>query len=104
MKKQIATLFLLYSAVAHAHQEDVPISTAPELRDWCKAESEAHFVGHGVTPYNWSASYWDDGRVLKVEGKWRVEKRWVTVECRIAKGAQRRYAVMEIREDARGSK
>jgi hypothetical protein len=34
--------------------------------------------------------------VLMVEGRWRVETSGVTVQCTIARGAQRRYAVMSL--------
>lgn len=98
--KQVLTIVLsLVAFAAAAHQEDVPITTAGELRAWCEMESHALFIGQGITPYNWSASYWDEGNVLFVEGSWRVGNKEAVIECRIARGAQTRYAAMSIDGD-----
>jgi hypothetical protein len=79
-----------------AHDEDLPIRSASELRDWCRMETEAYFVGKGETPANWTASYTESGNTLKVSGKWRVNTEDVAVQCRAARGALRRYAKFEV--------
>ncbi len=95
MKRLSMTLAcVLMVSAAMAHYEDKPINTASELRDWCEAVSEASFIGKGVRPSNWSATFWSEGNVLLVKGSWRVESQEVTVECRIARGAQTRYATI----------
>ena len=88
--------FLLLAGPAIADHRDQPINTASELRDWCKSESEASFIGRGLQPSNWSASFWDEGNVLVAKGQWRVDAAMVTVECRVARGARAEYASMSI--------
>jgi hypothetical protein len=98
MKGSVSPLFVLMASSAMAHREDTPINSGSELRDWCKEESEATLIGKGLTPFNWSASYWDQGNVLMAKGKWRVNGSDVTVECRIAQGAEARFAMMSIQD------
>jgi len=99
MLRCVVVLGLLLSCgTAFAHEDDVPIQTASELRDWCQHETEAFFVGNGKTPYNWVASYVERGNVLNVTGKWRVDSKEVEVECAVARGAQRRYATFHVHE------
>ncbi|MBK9132060.1 MAG: hypothetical protein IPM20_10570 [Gammaproteobacteria bacterium] len=99
MVKRIGFLVLLICSIAvQADDEDVPINSGSELRDWCKAETEAHFVGTGETPYNWSASWWEEGATLIVKGSWRVRSAEVVVECRVPRHAMRKYAVYQILE------
>lgn len=81
---------------AQRHDEEAPIATSAELRAWCKAETEAYYVARGITPYNWSASGWEEGGTLFVRGGWLIGRDRVGVECRVAKGAKRKYAVYEI--------
>ena len=95
-RQATAVALLLFAPASPAHQDDVPIMTASELRTWCQEESRALFVGQGVTPYNWSASYWDEGNVLHVKGSWRIGRAEAVVECRIARGAQSRFAVITV--------
>jgi hypothetical protein len=52
-----------------------------------------------LTPFNWTASYWDQANTLMVKGQWRTEGANLTVECSVAKGAQARFASVSI-EDA----
>lgn len=96
LKYYIAAALLLLASQASAHQEDIPINTASELREWCRAESEASFIGQGITPYNWSASHWAEGNTLLVKGSWRVGTAEAAVDCRVAKGGQTRYATMSV--------
>lgn len=92
----IAMLLLLLAGSAMADHRDRVINTASKLRDWCKDESEASFIGRGSTPYNWSASFYDEGNTLVAKGQWRVDGAVVTVECRVARGARAEYASMSI--------
>lgn len=93
----IILLVLLVAGIAQAYdRHESPINLASELRDWCKEESEAYFIGQAITPYNWTASYWDDANMLMVEGKWLVNRKTVTVKCRIARGARAKFGVLEI--------
>ena len=84
------------AAVSADHDDDLPIGTSTDLRDWCKAESEAYFVAKGATPFNWTASDVERGNTLFVEGKWRIDGVYYDVHCRITRGAQRQYAVIDI--------
>jgi hypothetical protein len=87
--------FLTSTALSHeGRHDDRPINSASELRDGCKSESEASFIGKGIARSNWSASFWEEGNVLVAKGSWRVGTDEVTVECRIARGAQTRFASM----------
>lgn len=86
-------LLLMSTALSNERsQDEKPINSASELRDWCKSESEASLIGKGITPSNWTASFWQEGNVLIAKGSWRVSADEVTVECRIARGAQTRFA------------
>ena len=99
MKRPAAIFLALVAATAMAgHQEDRVINSASELRDWCKDASEATLIGRGLTPFNWTASYWDQVNTLMVKGQWRVEGSNLTVECSIARGAQARFASISIQE------
>src|ERR1700674_3623999 len=82
MKGSVSLLFVLMASSAMAHREDTPINSGSELRDWCKEESEATLIGN----------------VLMAKGKWRVNGSDVTVECRIARGAEARFAMMSIQD------
>ena len=93
MKRSLLALIcVMTGAAAMAHYEDMPINTGIELRDWCEAVSEASFIGKGIRPSNWSATVGVEGNVLLVKGSWRIDSQEVTVECRVARGAQTRYA------------
>lgn len=94
----IAIGLLVVAQAGWADHRDQPINTASELRDWCRSESEATFVGRGLKPYNWSASYSDEGNVLVANGQWRLGAASVGVECRVARGARAEFATMTIRE------
>jgi hypothetical protein len=95
-----AAIFLslvAFTAMA-GRQDDRVINSASELRDWCKDASEATLIGRGLTPANWTASYWDQVNTLMVKGQWRVEGSNLSVECSIARGAQARFASISIQE------
>jgi hypothetical protein len=96
VKCEIALLLCVVAIPALAHDEDVPIQSASELRDWCRQETEAYFIGKGESPMNWTASYTEQGNTFHVAGKWRVSSRDVEVECRVARGARQKYASYQI--------
>jgi hypothetical protein len=98
MKMSAAPALLLLASSALALHEDTPINSATELRDWCKAQSEAALIGRGMTPANWTARYWDEVNTLMVKGQWRVNGADYTVECSIARGANARSASMSIED------
>jgi hypothetical protein len=97
MKKLLALFLLAQPVAVLAHDQDNrPITTASELRDWCKAAAEAEVIGRGGTPSNWSARYWDEGNTLNVEGQLRNgEQRWIAT-CRIARNAEARFASLSV--------
>jgi hypothetical protein len=67
VKKLIVLLLMINASPALArHQEDMVINSGSELRDWCRDESEAALIGKGLTPSNWTASYWGQVTVLMV--------------------------------------
>ncbi|MGA9026865.1 MAG: hypothetical protein WB440_12465 [Steroidobacteraceae bacterium] len=93
-----AAIFLLFvaSTTLAGQQDDRVINSGSELRDWCREASEATLVGRGMTPFNWTASYWDQANTLMVKGQWRIEGSNLTVDCSITKGAQARFASVSI--------
>jgi hypothetical protein len=92
------TLGLLASSAMAGHHDEVVINSGTELRDWCKEESEATLIGRGLTPFNWTASYWDQVNTLMVKGQWRTTSGNLIVECSVARGAQARFASLSIQE------
>jgi len=32
---------------------DPPLNTSGDLLEWCQQESQAAFIGEGITPFNW---------------------------------------------------
>ncbi len=99
MKTLLVITFLsLATPVLAANQYDPPINLSSELLEWCQQESQATFLGKGITPYNWSASHWDEADTLFVKGSWRIDTKEVIVECRVGRGARRSYAVMSMHD------
>ena len=101
--KNSAILLTLASMTALAHQHDDGsgphehvINQASELLVWCKAEAQARYVAKNITPYQWTASHYEDGNALRIEGKLRVHGDDVAVRCRIARGAREQHATIEI--------
>ncbi len=87
-----------FQLAAQAHHHELEFSQASELMPWCESEARAHFVGKGVTTYQWTGRYYDRGNVLLVEGKLRANGNDVPVACRVARGGRERYAIVEINE------
>ena len=83
------------TAVAQEYNEIV-FNQASELVPWCKSEAEARYIARGITPFQWTARYYDRSNVLFVEGKLRADGEDVPVNCRVARGARERYATVEI--------
>jgi hypothetical protein len=99
MKRIVVLAIGLFAASAMAgHHDEMVINSATELRDWCKEESEATLIGRGLTPFNWTASYWDQVNTLRVKGQWRTDSGNLIVECSVARGAQARFASLSIQE------
>ena len=100
MRLFLATAALVYSfqLVAQTHHHELVFSRASELMAWCEAEARAHFVGRGVTTYQWTGRYYDEGNVFFVEGTIRADRHDVPVACRVARGGRERYAIVEIKE------
>jgi hypothetical protein len=94
----MTALALSPSAVAQQHEHEIEFHQAGELLPWCESEARAHFVGKGVTTYQWTSRYYDKGNMLVVEGKIRANGNDVPVVCRVARGARERYAAIEINE------
>lgn len=98
--QRLFTIFLLsISTVVSAYDDDdeKPIESSRALIEWCKAESQAYFSAKGLQTYNWTASWWDDANSFYVKGSWLVDKEYINVECRIAKGSKQKYAIMNIK-------
>ena len=92
----MAAVLLQVAAPVYVDPDDRIIQTANELAPWCQAEAEARMVAEGKTTYQWTSSRIVRGNVLHVEGRLRVQGGDVQVHCRIVKGAQLRYASLEI--------
>jgi hypothetical protein len=93
------TLGLLTSSAMAGHRDEAIINSGSELQDWCKEESAATLVGRGLTPFNWTASYWDKVNTLMVKGQWRTSGTTsVVVECSVERGSQARFATLSIQD------
>lgn len=92
----LALIACLAAPAAAQDRTEIVFNQASELVPWCKAEAEAHYIGQGITPFQWTARYHDRSNVLYVEGRLRVHGDDVTVNCRVARGARERHAIMEI--------
>lgn len=96
MRIGFAIAAVITALAAHAHEPERMFLQASELVPWCRAEAEARYIAKSMSPYQWTASYREDGNVLIVDGKLRVHGDDVGVHCRIAKGAREQYASVEI--------
>jgi hypothetical protein len=81
------------------HHGHAVIDRASQLVPWCRAEAERRFVAKGLTPYQWSSSYHDRGKMLNVTGRLRVEGRDVEVRCSVVRGAREYDASIQIDDD-----
>lgn len=96
----VLTLGLLACSSAMAgHHDETVINSGSDLEHWCKEESEATLMGRGLTPFNWTASYWDKVNTLMLKGQWRTSgTNSVVVQCSVARGAQARFASLSIQD------
>ncbi|MCL6417356.1 hypothetical protein MIB92_16980 [Aestuariirhabdus sp. Z084] len=76
--------------------ENTVISSQSDLVRWCKSESEQFFLAQVTRPYNWTASRWQEGNILKVKGDWLVGSRHQTVYCSVLAGSIDDHAVLSI--------
>ncbi len=97
MRLATAVILTVAFSAASAQQYDEQVfNQASELVPWCKSEAEARYIAKGITPFQWTARYYDRSNVLYVEGKLRAHGDDVPVTCRVARGARERYATVEI--------
>lgn len=75
---------------------DRTVHHAGDLIGWCRAEAEARYAARGMPTYQWTSSHVERGNTLFVDGRLRADGVDVPVHCRIARGAQLRYASIEI--------
>jgi len=100
MRNVMFAILLMTQAVtgaAAAVPRVYTISTGSELRTWCEAQSKSRLLDRGVTPYNWSASFWQDGNSLLVKGSWRVDTSSIEVDCQVKKGGRNLDASLSLR-------
>ena len=96
MKGIICVCISIISSCVFADDGNEPIRSTAELQQWCKYKSADHYVAQDITPFNWSASWWIKSNVLHVKGEWKVNNKKQQVNCRVLKGAARKYAVIEM--------
>lgn len=97
MTRYAMLLLMITTTGALAADHDPVLNTSDDLRAWCQSVSQASLVGRGLSPFNWTASNYDDGGALDVKGNWRVDNtKEVTVECRAQSGARASLASMTI--------
>jgi hypothetical protein len=94
----VLALGLIASSAMAGHHDEAVINSGTELRDWCKEASEAMLIGRGLTPFNWTASYWDQVNTLMVKGQWRTNSAIFVADCSVTRGAQARFASLSIQE------
>ncbi|MDZ4261831.1 MAG: hypothetical protein U1B30_05805 [Pseudomonadota bacterium] len=88
---------LLFSAAAGAEgRERRVVDNSDVVKQWCEKKSHDHFMAKKITPYNWSASWWDEENAIVVKGEWRVEQGKVRVSCRAERGQTLKHAVMTL--------
>ena len=98
-----AAALFAFAAQTGAHDPyylDRTINSANDLVSWCRAEAEARYAARSMPTYQWTSSQVDRGNTLVVEGKLRADGQDVVVRCSVTRGAQLRYASIEI-DDAR---
>jgi hypothetical protein len=75
------------------------INTTAELKSWCKNESSMYYLAQDITPYNWTASWWNEGNFLFVKGTWKIDKEEQTIQCSIRRGVTEKYAIWKVVEE-----
>ena len=97
----ISALLLLTTAPLAAvvdmdDYEKQRVESSAIVKQWCQKKSAEYFKERKITPYNWSASWWDEENSILVEGEWRVESRKALVSCRAERGTLLKHAVMTV--------
>lgn len=88
---------LLFSTAAGAEgKERQIVRSSAAVKEWCEKKSHDYFRDKKITPYNWSASWWDEENTIVVKGEWRVEQGKVRVSCRAERGQTLKHAVMTL--------
>ena len=92
------TLVVLFftASVAEAKNRKV-VNSSETVRDWCEKKSYKYFRKKKLTPYNWTASWWDEGNSIVVKGEWYVEQKTAVVTCSAERGRGLTGAVMEVK-------
>ena len=88
-------LVYLLSFPLLANNEEKPINNSSELKYWCKNKSAEHYLAKGITPYNWTESWWTEGEIIYVTGTWKINSNKQIVKCRVRKGVAEKYAILE---------
>jgi hypothetical protein len=98
MSLLIATLFAFagQAGAYDPHYLDRTINSANDLIAWCRAEAESRYAARGMSTYQWTSSQVDRGNTLFVDGKLRAEGQDIVVRCSVTRGAQLRYASIQI--------
>ena len=94
-----AAVLFAFAGQAGAHDPqylDRTINSANDLVGWCRAEAEARYAGRGMATYQWTSSQVDRGNTIFVEGKLRADGEDIAVRCSVTRGAQLRYASIQI--------
>lgn len=94
---------ILFSSFVFAGDDGIPINNTSELQMWCKEKAAEYFYSKDSTPFNWSASEWIKGNVLNVKGSWSVNSSKQIVNCRILKGAAKKYVIIKMPSQSRFS-
>lgn len=72
------------------------VKDSSAVREWCESRSKRHFKKEHITPYNWTASWWDEVNVIVVEGQWQLESGRALVRCEAERGRPLREARISI--------
>lgn len=104
MKTLVVIYIMLFAVSSYAYGEEIQFNTSADLKSWCKNESAEYFLAKDKTPFNWSASEWNEGNIINVKGSWKVGVVEFVVKCRVRKGLQEKQAVISIAEKRKAVK
>lgn len=89
-------LLLLPGAPLAGEKSPGRAADSQAVREWCERQSKAKLRRQEMTPYNWSASWWDEVNRIVVEGEWRVNDGRARVRCEAERGRSLKQAEIEI--------
>lgn len=93
----ITLAFVLFTVATTADASGkTVVNGAAAVKEWCEKKSFKHFRKKKLIPYNWTASWWDEGNTIVVKGEWRVEQGRALVTCSAIRGEGLSGAVMEV--------